>query len=95
MYTLTDEEVRSCIQFSSMFDKTYARTAPMEELRKHVRWLKINRPDAIPEHLQYKLYTRPIYDVYPCILCILSIAALCVIWWGFAVCFMYSLTHLS
>ena len=96
MYALTDQEVRSCIQFSGMFgDKTYAQTAPIHELRKNIEWLRTHHPDNIPDHIQSKLNTRPIYDVYPSIICILIVCGLYVICWGFSFWFMYTLSHLT
>ena len=56
---LTDQEVRSCI-------KSYA-TAPINELRQKLEWLRNTHPQSIPDHIQSKLNTR--YNIHEYILC--------------------------
>jgi len=66
-FALTDQEVRSCIKFSGMFgDKSYA-TAPINELRQKLEWLRNTHPQSIPDHIQSKLNTR--YNIHEYILC--------------------------
>ena len=63
MECLTDQEVRSTIKFSGMFDKTYAQLTPIHELRHKLEWLYTTYPHTIPDYLLSKINSDPTHPM--------------------------------